>query len=67
MTINDLTKEQLLDLAHDMIYWQEKYYRKMESKELTPNDAFYQLAGAVQSLRLRYNLPPLYEINKYTL
>lgn len=67
MTINDLTKEQLLDLAHDMIYWQEKYYRKMESKELTPIDAFYQLAGAVQVLRLRYNLPPLYEINKYTI
>ena len=67
MSLNELTKEQLLDLAHDMIYFQEKYYRKMESKELTPNDAFYQTAGSFQVLRLRAGLAPLYEINKYTI
>ena len=67
MSLNELTKEQLLDLAHDMIYFQEKYYRKMEAKELNANDAFYQLAGSVQIIRLRYNLPPLYDINKYTI
>lgn len=67
MTINDLTHDELLDLAHDLIYWQEKYFRKTETKELTPDSAFYQLAGSVQIIRLRHNLPPLYEIKKYNI
>jgi hypothetical protein len=64
MTIDDLTKADLVDLAHDLIYWQEKYYRMVVSNKLGANEAFYQLAGSFQVTRISKGLPELYEINK---
>lgn len=64
MTINDLTKAELVDLAHDLIYWQEKYYRMVVSNKLGATEAFYQLAGSFQVTRISKGLPELYEINK---
>jgi hypothetical protein len=64
MTIDDLTKAELVDLAHDLIYWQEKYYRMVVSNKLGATEAFYQLAGSFQVTRISKGLPELYEINK---
>ncbi len=64
MNLNDLTKEQLFHLAHDLIYWQEKYYRMVVSNKLGATEAFYQLAGSFQVTRISKGLPELYEINK---
>jgi len=64
MTIGDLTKAELVDLAHDLIYWQEKYYRMVVSNKLGATEAFYQLAGSFQVTRISKGLPELYEINK---
>jgi hypothetical protein len=64
MTIDDLTKAELVDLAHDLIYWQEKYYRMVVSNKLGATEAFYQLAGSFQVTRISKGLPELYEINR---
>lgn len=61
MTINDLTKEELLELATDLISTQARYYNQVKLEKISANDAFYQLAGGFQVLRLRAGLAPLYE------
>jgi len=61
MTINDLTKEELVWLAKDLINSQERHYKQVKSEKLTAHDAFYQLAGSFQVLRISAGLAPLYE------
>jgi len=61
MNLDNLTREELLELATDLISTQARYYNQVKLEKISANDAFYQLAGSFQVLRLRAGLAPLYE------
>lgn len=64
MNLDHLTREELIKLSQDLFYWQEKYYREYERKELTAENSFYRLAGTIQAIRMLRGLPLLYEERK---
>lgn len=60
MNLDNLTREELINLVKDLIITQEEYYKKVESKKLTAQDAFYRLAGGFQVMRRSNGIEPLY-------
>lgn len=58
--LKKLSKEQLIELAGSLLYWQENHYKAVQDKTRDIHSAFYQLAGNVQNIRRNYDLTLLY-------
>jgi len=61
MNLDNLTREQLIKLAKDLIVTHEEYYNQVVSKELSIHDAFYRCAGGFQVIRWRNGIELLYK------
>jgi hypothetical protein len=60
MNVTELSKDQLIELTLSLLEAQEMYYKKVRSEKMDVQSGFYQLAGYIQHIRERFDLPKLY-------